>query len=109
MSPAQYAAFLIRWHQANGDQYQELLDTVEHLQGVALPSNVFEGEVLKSRIPHYVEGGLDALCASGQVVWIGTGSLEKTYASNCIREHVASLHEPQTRWTTPFASKSERF
>ena len=102
VSPEQYTAFLVQWHHANGGMHQDLLDTVEHLQGVALPSSVLEGEVLKSRIPHYVEGGLDALCASGQVVWIGTGSLGKDVRIKLyLREHVATLHEPQAPLQDP--------
>ena len=49
-----------------------------------------------------MEGGLDALCASGQVVWIGTGSLGKDIRIKLyLREHVASLHEPQTPLDDP--------
>ena len=43
------------------------------LQGLALPVSLWESEVLPRRVPGYQPAWLDALCASGEVVWVGAG------------------------------------
>jgi ATP-dependent Lhr-like helicase len=52
-----------------------LLDVVEQLQGAALPASILEKDVLPARIPGYVPGDLDTLCAAGEVVWVGLSPL----------------------------------
>ena len=48
-----------------------LLDTVENLQGAPLPASILETQILPARIHGYAPGDLDALAASGEVVWRG--------------------------------------
>ncbi|MCX6630630.1 MAG: DEAD/DEAH box helicase [Candidatus Solibacter sp.] len=48
-----------------------LLDTIEILQGAALPASELEREILPARVLDYSPTDLDALMASGNVVWIG--------------------------------------
>ena len=48
-----------------------LLDTIEILQGAALPASELEREILPARVLDYSPNDLDALMASGHVVWIG--------------------------------------
>ena len=48
-----------------------LLDTIENLQGAPLPASILETEILSARIDGYASGDLDALAASGEVVWRG--------------------------------------
>ena len=48
-----------------------LLDTVENLQGSALLASELEREILPARLADYRHGDLDAVMASGQVVWVG--------------------------------------
>jgi ATP-dependent Lhr-like helicase len=48
-----------------------LLDTIEILQGAALPASDLEREILPARVLDYSPNDLDALMASGHVVWIG--------------------------------------
>jgi len=43
------------------------------LQALALPVSLWESEVLPRRVPDYRPEQLDALCASGELVWVGAG------------------------------------
>ncbi len=52
-----------------------VLHAIEQLQGVALPASAWETLVLPSRVRDYSPAWLDELCASGEVVWAGGGSL----------------------------------
>ncbi len=52
-----------------------VLQAIEQLQGVALPASAWETLVLPSRVHDYSPAWLDELCASGEVVWAGAGSL----------------------------------
>ena len=95
IEPQQYVDFLVRWHRLGGSRRGNLLDIIERLQGYALPSHVLETEVLPSRLAGHAASDLDGLCSSGQVVWIGDGSLGKdTRVRLYLREHLARLHEP---------------
>ncbi|HEX5324761.1 MAG TPA: DEAD/DEAH box helicase, partial [Capsulimonadaceae bacterium] len=48
-----------------------LIEVIEQLQGASLPASVLETEVLPSRLPEYRPSDLDALTASGIVLWVG--------------------------------------
>jgi ATP-dependent Lhr-like helicase len=52
-----------------------LLDTIEQLQGAAIHASILESDVLPARVRGYRPADLDALCASGEVVWIGAGGV----------------------------------
>ncbi|NHC13612.1 ATP-dependent helicase [Motilibacter deserti] len=52
-----------------------LLTVVEQLQGAALPASALETLVLPARVAGYSPALLDELCASGEVLWSGAGSL----------------------------------
>jgi ATP-dependent Lhr-like helicase len=52
-----------------------LLDTIEQLQGAALHASILESDVLPARVQGYRPADLDALCASGEVVWMGAGGV----------------------------------
>jgi ATP-dependent Lhr-like helicase len=52
-----------------------LLDTIEILQGAALTASDLEREILPARVLDYSPADLDALMASGNVVWIGREQL----------------------------------
>jgi ATP-dependent Lhr-like helicase len=43
------------------------------LQALPLPVSLWESELLPRRVPGYQPAWLDALCASGEVVWVGAG------------------------------------
>jgi ATP-dependent Lhr-like helicase len=66
------ARFLPAWHGV--DRRASLREALVPLQGLALPVALWESEVLPRRVPGYRPEHLDALCASGEVVWIGAGA-----------------------------------
>ena len=74
VEPAAQAAlgrFLPSWHGIG--RRQTLREALVPLQGLPLPVAIWEGEVLPRRVPGYRPAELDALCASGDVVWVGAG------------------------------------
>ena len=74
VEPAEQAAFgrfLPSWHGIG--RRQSLREALVPLQGVALPVSLWESDVLPRRVPGYRSADLDALCASGEVVWVGAG------------------------------------
>ncbi len=52
-----------------------LADVIGILQGAALPASVLEKSILPARMAEYRQADLDALCTSGEVVWIGAGAI----------------------------------
>ncbi len=52
-----------------------LVETIAQLQGAAIPASILETDVLPSRVAGYRPADLDALCASGEVVWTGAGTI----------------------------------
>ena len=74
VEPAEQAAFgrfLPSWQGI--DRRATLREALVPLQGLALPVALWEAEVLPRRVPGYRPEQLDALCASGEVVWVGAG------------------------------------
>jgi len=74
VEPAEQAAlarFLPAWHGI--DRRATLREALVPLQSVALPVSLWESDVLPRRVPGYRAEQLDALCASGEIVWIGAG------------------------------------
>ncbi|MFC4005613.1 ATP-dependent helicase [Nonomuraea purpurea] len=52
-----------------------LVRSIEQLQGAAVPASALETLVLPSRVPGYHPALLDELTSSGDVMWVGQGSL----------------------------------
>ena len=74
VEPAEQAAFgrfLPSWQGI--DRRATLREALVPLQGLALPVALWESDVLPRRVPGYRPEQLDALCASGEVVWVGAG------------------------------------
>src|SRR5947208_3611307 len=74
VEPAEQAAFgrfLPSWHGI--DRRASLREALVPLQGLGLPVALWENDVLPRRVPGYRPEQLDALCASGEVVWVGAG------------------------------------
>jgi ATP-dependent helicase Lhr and Lhr-like helicase len=74
VEPAEQAAlgrFLPSWHGIG--RRASLREALVPLQGLALPAALWESDVLPRRVPGYRPEQLDALCASGEVVWVGAG------------------------------------
>jgi ATP-dependent Lhr-like helicase len=74
VEPAEQAAlgrFLPSWHGIG--RPASLREALVPLQGLALPVALWESDVLPRRVPGYRPEQLDALCASGEAVWVGAG------------------------------------
>jgi ATP-dependent helicase Lhr and Lhr-like helicase len=65
------ARFLPSWHGV--DRRASLREALVPLQGLPLPAALWETEILPRRVPGYRPEHLDALTASGEVVWVGAG------------------------------------
>ncbi len=71
------ARFLPRW-QGIGSSLRgvdAVADTVGVLQGAAIPASLLEPDVLSLRVAGYQPSDLDLLCTTGEVVWLGAGSV----------------------------------
>jgi ATP-dependent helicase Lhr and Lhr-like helicase len=74
------ARFLPAWqgvdrHPATGAGIDRLREVLVPLQGLALPVEVWERDVLPRRTGAYSPAWMDQLCAAGELVWIGAGAL----------------------------------
>ncbi len=68
--------FLPAWHgigRSLGRGPDRVREVVSQLGGVALPVAAWEEDVLPVRVEDYRPADLDALCAAGELVWIGDG------------------------------------
>ncbi|WP_027005192.1 DEAD/DEAH box helicase [Conexibacter woesei] len=97
-------AFLPSWmgvdrHAAAGAGIDRLREMLVPLQGLALPADVWERDVLPRRVGAYSPVWLDQLCASGEVVWVGAGALGRNSGRVALyfREDAAALGAPWVR------------
>ncbi len=91
------ARFLPGWHGIGRDPgggEERLREVISQLGGVALPVAAWEQDVLPLRVSGYRPALLDAVCASGEVVWIGAG---EGRVSVHLRDDVPLLHPPVDR------------
>ncbi len=65
------ARFLPAWHGVG--RRATLREALVPLQALPLPVALWESQLLPRRVPGYRPEHLDALCASGEVVWLGAG------------------------------------
>ncbi|HST34414.1 MAG TPA: DEAD/DEAH box helicase, partial [Solirubrobacteraceae bacterium] len=77
------AAFLPAWqgidrHPSAGAGIDRLREVLVPLQGLALPAEIWERDVLPRRTGAYSPSWLDQLCASGELVWVGAGPLNRS-------------------------------
>ena len=72
------------------------------LQGLALPADAWERDVLPRRVGAYSPTWMDQLCAGGEIVWIGAGALGRSSGRVALyfREDLAELGPPQLRGAT---------
>jgi ATP-dependent Lhr-like helicase len=71
------------------------------LQGLALAPDVWERDVLPRRVGAYSTTWIDALCAGGEIVWIGAGSLGRSSGK------VAFYFRDDARWLGPPPNRGE--
>jgi ATP-dependent Lhr-like helicase len=62
---------------AGGAGVERLREVLIPLQGLALPVAAWERDVLPVRCGSYSSAWLDSLCAAGELVWVGAGSLAR--------------------------------
>jgi len=98
------ARFLPAWqnvdrHPASGAGIDRLREALVPLQGLALPADAWERDVLPRRVGAYSPTWMDQLCAAGEVVWIGAGALGRSSGRVALyfREDLAELGPPQLR------------
>jgi ATP-dependent helicase Lhr and Lhr-like helicase len=98
------ARFLPAWqnvdrHPASGAGIDRLREALVPLQGLALPAEAWERDVLPRRVGAYSPTWMDQLCASGEIVWIGAGALGRSSGRVAVyfREDLAELGPPQLR------------
>ena len=84
-----YSRFLSGWQGI--DRRATLREALVPLQGLALPVALWEAEVLPRRVPGYQPAQLDQLCATGELVWVGSG-LDRVAVF--FREDAAALGRP---------------
>src|SRR5207245_4018082 len=77
------AAFMPAWqgvdrHPAAGAGVDRLREVLVPLQGLALPVELWERDVLPRRTGAYSQSWLDGLCASGELVWVGGAALGRS-------------------------------
>ncbi len=91
------ARFLPAWqnvdrHQGPGAGPERLREALVPLQGLALPVESWERDVLPRRLGAYSPAWLDGLCASGELAWVGAGPGR---AALYFREDAPLLGPPQ--------------
>jgi ATP-dependent Lhr-like helicase len=72
----EYTSFLLRWHGLLDGGWSGptgLREVLGKLQGLYLPAQIWEQYILAPRVKGYQPAWLDQICASGEVVWAGTG------------------------------------
>jgi ATP-dependent helicase Lhr and Lhr-like helicase len=94
------AAFMSSWqgidrHAPGGAGIDRLREVLVPLQGLALPVESWERDVLPRRTGAYSPTWLDHLCASGEVVWVGAGALARSgRVALYLREDAAAIGPP---------------
>jgi ATP-dependent helicase Lhr and Lhr-like helicase len=97
------AAFLPSWqgvdrHTRAGAGIDRLREVLVPLQGLALPVETWEREVLPRRTGAYSQTWLDTLCASGEIVWVGAGPIGRSgRVALYFREDAAAIGPPPAR------------
>jgi ATP-dependent Lhr-like helicase len=94
------ARFLPAWQGVDaaapgGAGVDRLREILVALQGLALAPEVWERDVLPRRAGAYSPSWIDQLCASGELVWVGAGSLGRSSGK------VALYFREDARWLGP--------
>jgi ATP-dependent Lhr-like helicase len=101
------ARFLPAWQGVDaaapgGAGVDRLREILVPLQGLALAPEVWERDVLPRRAGAYSPSWIDQLCASGELVWVGAGSLGRSSGK------VALYFREDARWLGPPSIKADR-
>ncbi len=102
------ARFLPAWqgvdrHPAAGAGIDRLREALVPLQGLAVPAEVWERDLLPRRVGAYSPAWIDQLCASGELVWIGAGALGRNSGRVALyfREDLSELGPPPFKGAIP--------
>ncbi len=102
------ARFLPSWqnvdrHPPGGAGVDRLREALVSLQGLALPVEVWERDVLPRRTGAYSLTWMDQLCAGGEIVWVGAGALGRHSGRVALyfREDLPILGPPPFRGAEP--------
>ena len=108
VDPRMLARFLPAWqgvdrHPATGAGVDRLREVLVSLQGLAVPAEVWERDVLPRRAGAYSPAWIDQLCASGELVWIGAGALGRSSGRVALyfREDLPVLGPPPQKGAVP--------
>jgi len=108
------ARFLPAWqgvdrHPPSGAGIDRLREALVALQGLPLPADVWERDVLPRRVGAYSPAWMDQLCASGELVWIGAGALGRNSGRVGLyfREDLALLGPPPFKGQLPSSETHE--
>ncbi|HEV8230158.1 MAG TPA: crosslink repair DNA glycosylase YcaQ family protein, partial [Candidatus Limnocylindria bacterium] len=77
VEPDALGRFAIAWHGVDAPERgpAALLDAIAKLEGAFVPASDLESRILPARVAKYDPRDLDALLGSGEVMWMGGGSL----------------------------------
>jgi ATP-dependent Lhr-like helicase len=91
--------FLPAWQGADRPRggIDALPDAIARLQGASIPASILEVDVLPARVRGFRAADLDAMCAGGELVWIGAGAVGADDG------RVALLFRDQVRLLAPSA------
>ena len=72
-----YVRFLAGWHGIPGSARgaDHLHDVIHALQGASIVASTLLTDVLPARVRAFHPGDLDAMCTSGELVWVGAGAV----------------------------------
>jgi ATP-dependent Lhr-like helicase len=103
-----FARFAASWqgidrHPPGGAGIDRLRELLVPLQGLALPAESWERDVLPRRVGAYSPTWMDQLCASGEVVWIGAGAVGRNSGKVALyfREDAALIGPPPVKGESP--------
>ncbi len=99
VDPEALGRFLPAWHgigQPARRGVDAVVEAVALLQGAAVPASVLETDVLPVRVDGFAPSHLDALCSSGDLVWVGAGGIgsDDGRIRLYFRDQIALLHRP---------------
>ncbi|MBX3276288.1 MAG: DEAD/DEAH box helicase, partial [Sandaracinaceae bacterium] len=109
VEPVALARFAIEWHGVGAPPRSSpdaVLAVIERLEGAPIAASSLEAEVLSRRLAGYDRRDLDELCASGEVLWRGAGSLgpKDGRVALYLAEHYPLLASPPAPVDGPLAA-----
>jgi len=73
-TPAEFVRFLLRWQGIGVPEAHDLTSCLAQLQGLPLPSELWERDVLRSRVTAATPEALTQFISAGNGLWVGSSS-----------------------------------